>query len=200
MRCHRRPEAAAILVSAVSLLCACMGTFETARVVPLRMGAHYFRSISGDGGVSMPGLFIEGGWPAGPGRFGMGLHLELMASLGDRDRGFIGLWGAKLQLPRNPILDIALGADMWGYFPGEIKLHVSRVIGPLEPYACLAAVTVITEDNDGQDQTGDGIFSITAGIAARLGSGSPWSLAAEVEGGSAWDSPGAGAGLFRSWP
>lgn len=200
MRLRGRPEAAAVLVSAVSLLCACMGTFETARVIPLRVGASYFRSLSGDGGVSMPGLFLEGGWPAAPGRFGVGLHLELMQSLGDRDRGFIGLWGAKLQLPGNPVLDIALGADMWGYFPGEIKLLLSRVIGPLEPYACLAAATMITGDDDGPDAMGGGTLGITVGVMARLGRGSPWSLAAEVEGGPAWDSPGAGAGVFRSWP
>jgi hypothetical protein len=199
MRLPHRPGVVVLLASSAALLCACMGTFETARVVPLRMGATYFTSISGSGGVSMPGLFIEGGWPAGPGRFGVGLHLELMASLGDRDRGFMGLWGAKLQLPRNPVLDVALGADMWGYFPGEIKLLLSRVIGNVEPYGCLAVATVITADDDGPDQRGDGIFSLTAGVAANLGARSAWSLAVEVEGGSAWESPGAGAGLFRSF-
>jgi len=177
-----------------------MGTFETARVVPLRIGGTFFRSLPSDGGVSMTGLFIEGGLPAGPGRFGAGLHAEITASLGDRDRGIIGLWGVKLQLPGNPVLDIALGADMWGYFPGEIKLILSRIVGPLEPYACLSAATVITGDSDAPDQRGEGFLGLTAGIAAGLGRVSPWSLVLEVEGGPAWDSPGAGAGLFRVWP
>lgn len=191
---------AAVVIAILSGL-GCMGTMETARVVPFRLGGTYFTFLTEDDDLKMPGLFMEGGWPAGPGRFGVGLHLKLLVSVETDDTGFLGIWGAKLQLPENSLMDIALAVDVWGYFPGEVKLHLSKPIGVFEPYVCLALANFLTDDDDddGINFLGDGVLSFTAGTMVSLGRDSRWSLAAEVETGSAWESPGIGAGLFRSF-
>lgn len=200
LKCTVRSIGAAVVIAVLSGL-GCMGTMETARVVPFRLGGTYFTLLSGDDDLNMPGLFMEGGWPAGPGRFGVGLHLKLLVSIETDDTGFLGIWGAKLQLPENPLMDIALAVDVWGYYPGEVKLHLSKPMGIFEPYVCVALANFLTDDDDddGINFLGDGVLGFTAGTMVSLGRNSPWSLATEVETGSAWESPGIGAGLFRSF-
>lgn len=204
-----------ILIAAVFLLFAgCMGTFETARVVPLKVGATYFATVDSnvdDDSFGMPGIIVEAGWPAGPKRFGVGFHLRAAAVIetyvnelteGDGG-GFMIVWGAKIQLPQNSLVDIALGLDVWGYYPGEIKFLISKKIGIFEPYACLGAVGFLDtdEDDDGSiDIFGDdGLMSYTLGTMAEFGSGSGWMLAVEIEGGDVWVSPGVGAGLIKEF-
>ncbi len=202
-------------IAAVFLLFAgCMGTFETARVVPLKIGATYFTTIDSDdddNSFGMPGIIVEAGWPAGPSRFGVGFHLRAAAVIetyvnevteGDDD-GFMIVWGAKVQLPQNSLVDIALGLDVWGYYPGEIKLLISKKIGIIEPYACLGAVGFLDTDDDDDGSIDifgdDGLMSYTLGTMAEFGSGSGWMLAVEIEGGDVWVSPGVGVGLIKEF-
>jgi len=195
-----------ITVSAVSiilLLSACMGTFETARVVPLRVGGTYFTSIESkeDESFDMPGVFAETGWPAGPARFGIGLHLSISAVFEDNDsNGAMIVWGGKLQFPENSIADVALGLDIWGYFPGEIKLFVSRTLGVVEPYVCIGIADFVDNNNsDSEILSTDGLVSYTLGTMVELGRNSGWVLAAEIEGGKVWAAPGVGLGLMREF-
>ena len=198
---------AIITAAAVLLLFAgCMGTFETARVVPLKIGATYFTTIDSEDDDStstfgMPGIILEAGWPAGPSRFGVGFHLRAAAVIETDDDGFLLVWGGKLQLPQNSFADIALGVDVWGYYPGEIKLFVSRKLGILEPYACLGMVGFLDDDDDDDtiDIFGDGMMTYTLGTMVEFGSGSGWMLAAEIEGGDVWVSPGIGVGLIKEF-
>ncbi len=198
--------AAAVLL----LFAGCMGTFETARVVPFKIGATYFTTIDSDDDDSgdddsfgMPGIIVETGWPAGPSRFGIGLHLRAAAVIETDDDGFMLVWGGKLQLPQNSFADIALGVDIWGYYPGEIKLFISRQLGIIEPYACLGVVGFLDADDDDDDDTidifGDGMMTYTLGTMVEFGSGSGWMLAAEIEGGDVWVSPGVGVGLIKEF-
>ena len=185
------------------LLSGCMGTYETARVARFRAGATYFGAADpeDDETWSMPGIFLEAGLPAGASRFGLGLHIKAAASIGEDD-GFIAVWGAKLQLPENGLVDIAVGMDAWGILPGEIKLHLSRRLGAFEPYLCAAAVDFLDYDDDDSSIdlfSGDGIFSMTLGTMIEIGEGSGWKLAAEVEAGEVWEAPGFGAGIFREF-
>lgn len=205
-----------IITAAVVLLlfAGCMGTFETARVVPLKIGATYFATVDSDvddDSFGMPGIIVEAGWPAGPKRFGVGFHLRAAAVIetyvnevteGDDD-GFMIVWGAKVQLPQNSLVDIALGVDVWGYYPGEIKLLISKKIGIIEPYACLGIVGFL-ETDEGDDGSieifgDDGLMSYTLGTMAEFGSGSGWMLAVEIEGGDVWISPGVGVGLIKEF-
>ena len=66
------------IASIILLFSGCMGSFETARVVPLKVGATYFATIDAedDNAFIMPGIIIETGLPAAPARFGIGLHLR----------------------------------------------------------------------------------------------------------------------------
>ncbi len=198
--------------AAFLLFIGCMGTFETARVVPLKVGATYFKTIdSDDDSFGMPGIIVETGWPADPSRFGIGFHLRAAAVIEtyadavieSDDDGFMIVWGAKVQLPQNSLVDIALGVDVWGYYPGEIKILMSRRFGILEPYACLGAVGFldIDEEHDGSiDIFGDdGMMSYTLGTMVEFGSGSGWMLAAEIEGGDVWVSPGVGLVLIKEF-
>lgn len=177
----------------------CMGTFQTARVVPFRVGGYCFglTGVDDEGPSFLPGVILDGGWPAGPGRFGIGLNLKLMGELGDGDTGFMAVWGAKLQLPENRIVDVALGVDFWAYYPGELKLILSRRLGILEPYACIGAANFIGDDDDGNDFFGGGILTFTGGTMIRLGADSGWLMAVEAEGGSAWESVGFGIALLK---
>ena len=95
--------AAAVLL----LLSGCMGTFETARVVPLKIGATYFKTIESDND--------------------------------EDDDGSIDIFGD------------------------------------------------------------DGMMSYTLGTMVEFGSGSGWMLAAEIEGGDVWVSPGVGVGLIKEF-
>ncbi|GEM_PF-2838116 len=183
----------------------CMGTFETARVTTFRAGATYFATTESDENQSwnMPGIFLEGGFPGGPSRFGIGLHIKAALSVGDND-GFIAVWGGKLQFPENRIADVAVAVDMWGlYFPGEIKLHLSKRMGIFEPYVCLAIVDFLdyTEGDDGSIDifSDEGNLSVTLGSMASLGNASAWKLAAELEAGPVWKACGFGAGIFREF-
>ncbi len=195
--------------SIVLLFSSCMGTFETARVVPFKIGATYFTTIDSEDDDStstfgMPGIILETGWPAGPSRFGIGLHLRAAAIIETDDDGFMLVWGGKLQLPQNSFADIAIGLDVWGYYPGEIKLLVSRRFGIIEPYACLGVVGFLNTDDDEDDDTidifgDDGLMTYTLGTMVEFGSGSGWILAAEIEGGDVWVSPGVGLGLLKAF-
>ena len=80
-------------------------------------------------------------------------------------------------------------------------LFRSKPVGIFEPYVCVALANFLTDDDDddGINFLGDGVLGFTAGTMISLGRNSPWSLAAEVETGSAWKSPGIGAGFFRSF-
>ena len=205
-----------VSITVVFLLFAgCMGTFETARVVPLKIGATYFATVDSDvddDSFGMPGIIVEAGWPAGLKRFGVGFHLRAAAVIetyvnevteGDGD-GFMIVWGAKVQLPQNSLVDIALGLDVWGFYPGEIKILMSRRFGILEPYACLGVVGFLdTTDDDGNETIDifgdDGLMSYTLGTMAEFGSGSGWKLAVEIEGGDVWVSPGVGVGLIKEF-
>ena len=174
-------------VSVILLLSACMGTFETARVVPLRIGGTYFTSIESkeDESFVIPGIVLETGWPAGPARFGIGLHLRVAAVLEENDsNGAMIVLGGKLQIPQNSIADIALGLDIWGYFPGEIKLFVSRRIGAVEPYICLGIADFVDyNETDVDILSSDGLVSYILGTMVELDRNSGWILAAEIEGG-----------------
>jgi hypothetical protein len=195
-----------LAVSALVLLLisGCMGTFETARVTKFRAGATYFGTAESedDDSWSMPGIFLEGGFPAGPSRFGLGLHIKVAASVGDDD-GFIGVLGAKLQFPENGLADIAVGVDLWGILPGEARLHISREVGVFEPYICVAAVDFLDYDDDDDGSidifSGQGLISFTAGTMLELGQGARWKMAAEIETGEVWEAPGFGAGIFREF-
>ncbi|NOQ21104.1 MAG: hypothetical protein GQ565_00440 [Candidatus Aegiribacteria sp.] len=185
------------------LFSGCMGTFETARVVPFKLGATYFATIdaSEDDSFTMPGMILETGWPAAPARFGLGLHLRATAVIGsdqNDDNGFMIVWGGKLQIPQNSLIDIALGLDIWGYVPGEIKLYLSRRFGIIEPYVILAVAELI-DFRDSDILNADGLTSYTLGTMIELGSGSGWALAAEFEGGDVWVSQGVGLGLIREF-
>lgn len=142
------------IASIILLFSGCMGSFETARVVPLKVGATYFATIDAedDNAFIMPGIIIETGLPAAPARFGIGLHLRTAVVIkseqnddndDDDDHGFMVVWGGKLQIPQNSLVDIALGLDIWCYVPGEIKLFLSRRFGIIEPYAILAVADII---------------------------------------------------------
>jgi len=193
----------------VLLFSSCMGTFETARVVPLKVGATYFSTIDAeeDNSFTMPGIIVETGLPAGPARFGIGLHLRATAVIRSEqnddnndndDNGFMIVWGGKLQIPQNGFADIALGLDIWGYVPGEIKLFLSRRFGIIEPYAILAVADLINF-NDSDILNADGLMSYTVGAMVELGSKSGWMLAAEFEGGNVWVSQGVGLGLIKEF-
>ena len=189
--------------SVVLFFSSCMGTFETARVVPFKVGATYFATIDAneDDSFSMPGIVVETGWPADPARFGIGLHLRaarLIASDQNDDNGFMIVWGGKLQIPQNSIVDIALGLDIWGYVPGEIKFFLSRRFGIIEPYVILAVADLI-DFNESDILNADGIMSYTLGTMVELGSGSGLMLAAEFEGGNVWVSQGVGVGLIKEF-
>lgn len=196
----------AILIG-VLLITGCMGTYETARVVPLKVGVTYFTSIrEGDSndedGFSLPGIFAEAGFPAGPSRFGIGFHLKAGGNFINFQKGVIAVWGAKLQIPENGFMDIAVGMDVWMVLPGEIKLHLSKRLGTVEPYLCLAAVDFFDYYDDGDLInlfSGSGTFSYTLGAMVELGRGSGWVAAAEIEGGEVWEVPGAGLGIFREF-
>ncbi|MCD4776928.1 MAG: hypothetical protein K8S15_12865 [Candidatus Aegiribacteria sp.] len=181
----------------------CMGTFETARVVPLKVGATYFTTVESneDNSFSMPGIIVETGLPAGPARFGIGLHLRVAAVLEENDdNGFMLVWGGKIQIPENSLVDIALGLDVWGYFPGEVKLYISRRIGSIEPYICIGIADFIDyKNNDIHVLSTDGLVSYTMGTMVELGGDSGWMLAAEIEGGKVWASPGVGLGLIKEF-
>lgn len=181
------------------LLAGCMGTFQTARVVPFRIGGYCFGLSDGEGGsIFIPGVILDGGWPAGPGRFGIGLNLKLMGELGNESTGFMAVWGAKFQIPENSIVDMALGVDFWVYYPGEIRLTLSRSLGILEPYACIGVANFIDDDDgDGVNLFGEGILTFTGGTMIRLGPESGWLVAVEAEGGQAWESPGFGIALLK---
>ena len=198
MRTLIRVGAASILLFSVG----CMGTFETARVVPLKIGGTYFTSVesSEDDSFGLPGVIFETGSPAGPARFGMGLHLRAAAMLAeDGDDGVMIIWGGKLQLPVNRVADIAFGLDVWGYFPGEIKLHISRRLGAIEPYLCIGIADFIDYNNtDSEILSSDGLVSYTLGTMIGLGS-SGWNIAAEIEGGKVWASPGVGLGIVKEF-
>jgi hypothetical protein len=194
------------LVAAVTLIlltAGCMGTFETARVVPFKIGATYFTSIesSEDDSFGMPGIVVETGWPAAAARFGIGLHLRVSAILAeDGDNGAMIIWGGKLQLPVNSIADIAFGLDMWGYFPGEMKLHISRKLGAIEPYVCIGIADFIDYNNSDSDiLSTDGLVSYTFGTMVELDRNSGWVIAAEIEGGKVWASPGIGIGIIKQF-
>ena len=189
--------------SVILLFSSCMGTFETARVVPVKVGATYFTTIDAneDDSFNMPGVVFEAGLPAGLSRFGIGFHIRAavhIASDQNDDDGFIIVWGGKLQIPQNNIVDIALGLEMWGYVPGEIKFFLSRRFGIIEPYAILAVADLINF-NDSDILNADGIMSYTFGTMVELGSGSGWMLAAEFEGGNVWVSQGVGLGLIKEF-
>lgn len=196
-----------LIVTAASVLllfAGCMGTFETARVVPLKVGATYFTTVESneDNSFGMPGIIVETGWPAGPARFGIGLHLRVAAFIetnGTDDDGAMVIWGGKLQLPQNNIADIALGVDVWGYYPGEIKLLMSRRIGVIEPYICLGLASFIDAGTDIDILATDGLVSYTLGTMVEIGSESGWMIAAEIEGGPVWASPGVGLGLIKEF-
>ena len=71
-----------IAIAAVALLFAgCMGTFETARVVPFKVGATCFTTVDADedDSFTIPSIIVETGLPAGPSRFGLGLYLRVGA-------------------------------------------------------------------------------------------------------------------------
>ncbi len=193
-----------IVTAAVLLLFAgCMGTFETARVVPLKVGATCFTTVDADedDSFTIPGMVIEKGWPADQSRFGLGLHLRAGAFIHndqDDDNGFMLVWGGKVQIPQNNIVDIALGLDIWGYVPGEIKLFVSRRLGIIEPYAVVSIADLI-DFHDSDVLNADGFMSYTLGAMVELGSGSGWMLAAEYEGGNVWVSPGVGLGVIKAF-
>lgn len=203
IRMMNRLFAIIAVASIVLLFSSCMGTFETARVVPLKVGATYFTTIDADedDSFSMPGLVVEAGLPAGPSRFGIGVHLRAavhIASDQNDDDGFIIVWGGKLQIPQNSFADIALGVDIWGYVPGEIKFFLSRRFGIIEPYVILGVADII-DFNDSDILNADGIMSYTFGTMVELGSGSGWMLAAEYEGGNVWVSQGVGLGLIKEF-
>lgn len=191
------------IASIFLLFSGCMGTFETARVVPLKVGATYFTSVESheDDSFSMPGIIVETGFPAGPGRFGIGLHLRAAAVLEENDdNGFMIVWGGKIQIPQNSLVDIALGLDVWVYFPGEVRLFVSRRIGAIEPYICIGIADFIDFNNNDIDVLStDGLVSYTLGTMVELGGESGWMLAAEIEGGKVWASPGVGLGLIKEF-
>lgn len=198
-----------IAAAALFLLFAgCMGTFETARVVPFKVGATYFATLDAekDNSFNMPGIIVETGMPAGPAQFGLGLHLRAGAIIeandddfnDDDDTGVMIVWGGKVQIPQNSFMDIALGLDIWAYVPGEIKLFLSRRFGIIEPYVILGVADLI-DFNDSDILNADGIMSYTLGTMVELGSGSGWMLAAEFEGGNAWVSPGVGLGLIKEF-
>ena len=189
--------------SVVLLFSSCMGTFETARVVPLKVGATCFTTVDADedDSFTMPGMILETGWPAGPARFGLGLHFRASAVIGSEENdenGFMLVWGGKVQIPQNDIVDIAFGLDIWGYVPGEIKLFVSRRLGIIEPYAVVSIADLI-DFHDSDVLNADGFMSYTLGAMVELGSGSGWMLAAEYEGGNVWVSPGIGVGLIKAF-
>ena len=191
------------VASVILLFSSCMGTFETARVVPLKVGATYFTTVDAneDDSFNMPGIVVETGLPADPARFGLGLHLRVAALIGSEendDNGFMMVWGGKVQVPQNSLVDIALGLDIWGYVPGEIKLFLSRRFGIIEPYAILAVADLI-DFKDSDILNADGIMSYTLGTMVELGSGSGWMLAAEFEGGNVWVSQGVGLGLIKEF-
>ncbi len=189
--------------SVVLLFSGCMGTFETARVVPLKVGATCFTTVDADedDSFTIPGMILEKGWPADQSRFGLGLHLRVGAFIyndQEDDNGFMLVWGGKVQIPQNNIVDIALGLDIWGYVPGEIRLFMSRRFGIIEPYA-VVSITDLIDFNDSDVLNADGFVSYTLGTLVKLGSGSGWMLAAEYEGGDVWVSPGIGVGLIKEF-
>ena len=199
-----------LLISALILsviFTGCMGTFETARVVPFKIGATCFTSIGDDeDDVSfvMPGIILEGGWPAGPGKFGIGLHMRaagVFESGEDADNGFMFVWGGKVQLPQNSVADIAIGVDVWAYYPGELKLFLSKQLGPIEPYFAIGIAGFLNDDDDDDDVIviDDGTMTYTAGTMIRFGTGSGWMLAAELEAGDVWTTPGVGFGLIKAF-
>ena len=190
----------------------CMGTFETARVVPFKAGVTYFTtfneeeddssSSADDNSFGIPGIILEAGWPAGPSKFGIGLHLRAGAFLQEDDNGAVLVWGGKLQIPENSIADIAIGLDIWGYVPGEIKLLISRRFGIIEPYATVGVVNFLSilDDDDSIDIFGDnGLISYTLGTMVEFGRGSGWMFVAEVEAGDVWATPGLGLGFVREF-
>lgn len=190
--------------SIVLFFSSCMGTFETARVVPFKVGATYFTTVDSNEGdsFSMPGVIVEAGLPAGPARFGIGLHLRVAALIGTDgtdDDGAMVVWGGKVQLPQNSFADIAVGVDVWGYYPGEVKLHVSRRFGVIEPYICLGIAGFINAKTDIEVLATDGLVSYTLGTMVELGRESGWMLAAEIEAGDVWASPGVGLGLIKEF-
>lgn len=192
-----------ISTAAVALLfmSGCMGTFQTARVAPLRVGGFYFTSVGSDESnhFTMPGVIIEGGWPAGLNRFGIGLNVRLIGVIeDDGDIGFFPVWGGKLQLPQNSVVDVAVGLDVWAYYPGEVKLLLSRQLGIFEPYTCLSAVNFLNSDND-INLFDDGSLSYTIGMMIELGSTSGWMMAVELEGGNVWKSPGIGLAVLKEF-
>lgn len=193
-----------VSTAAVTLLfSSCMGTFETARVVPFKAGATCFTTVNADedDSFTIPGMILEKGWPADQSRFGLGLHLRAGAFIindPDDNDGFMFVWGGKVQIPQNNIVDIAFGLDIWGYVPGEIKLFISRRFEIIEPYVIVSIADLI-DFKDSDVLNADGLMSYTLGTMVELGSGSGWMLAAEFEGGNVWVSQGVGFGLIREF-
>ncbi len=196
------------------LFSGCMGTFETARVVPFKAGVTYFTTFNAEEGdssataddnsFSIPGIILEAGWPAGPSRFGIGLHLKTGALLKDNDSGIVLVWGGKLQIPENSLADFAIGIDIWSYVPGEIKLFVSRRFGIVEPYVIVGVadfLSIFDDDNDNSINIfrDNGLVSYTIGTMVEFGKGSGWMFTAEVEAGDVWVSPGLGLALIREF-
>ncbi len=177
---------AVILVIALLLLSGCWGTFQTARVEKLKLGAYYFGTIPVEDNFStgFTGFYIEGGWPAGPKQFGIGLNTRLGLLQDDDGLGLMaGVWGAKLQIPENSIVDIAAAVEILAVLPVEVKLLVSRRIGIFEPYFVLANHGIIAlswTNNESVDVLDDG-WGYTVGTMVKLGSESDWSLGLEYE-------------------
>ena len=94
-----------------------------------------------------------------------------------------GVWGAKLQIPENSIVDIAAAVEILAVLPVEVKLLVSRRIGIFEPYFVLANHGIIAlswTNNESVDVLDDG-WGYTVGTMVKLGSESDWSLGLEYE-------------------
>jgi hypothetical protein len=127
----------------------------------------------------------------------------LIGGIGDDDDfGFFPVWGGKLQIPQNSIADVAVGIDVWGIYPGELKLFISRRFGIFEPYSCIAGANFLDlndNDNNNFDLFGDGVFSYTFGMMIELGRETGWVLAAELEGGDVWESPGLGIAVLKEF-
>ncbi len=191
------------LVSFSLISSSCMGSFETARVVPLKAGITYFTTVesSEEDSFNMLGIIVETGFPAGPSKVGVGFHLRAsLLGADDSDDGAIFVWGSKLQLPENSLADMAVSIDFWGYYPSEIKLIFSKKLSILEPYCSLGIVGFLESFNNDDDfLSTDGLLSYTLGTMVDFAKGSGWLICAEVEAGDVWASPGIGFGLIKEF-
>ena len=176
-----------------------MGTFQTARVVPFSAGAFYFGTTQGSSSdaASMAGLVIDGGWPAGKNKFGIGLGGKLYFYQYIDETLVYPIWGGRIQIPENSLADLSLGVDIWGFHPAELRLQVSRVVGQFEPHCCLALANLFYESRDNDlDIFADGSLSFTGGVMFQPGADSNTRLAFEVEAGQLWDVVGFGLALL----